>query len=113
MRRNLDLLGGFLLSERVMFALSGKVGKQTARELVYEASMHGLERGIGFERALMRNERVRAALTPEELRAVLDPATYTGLASQIVEEVLARTRADGWLDGAGRLALGCWRFAAI
>src|SRR5690606_36319630 len=27
MRRNLDLLGGFLLSERVMFALSREVGK--------------------------------------------------------------------------------------
>ena len=45
MRSNLDLLGGFLLSERVMFVLSGKVGKQTAHELVYEASMHGIEHG--------------------------------------------------------------------
>jgi len=53
MRSNLDLLGGFLLSERVMFALSGKVGKQTAHELVYEISMHGLEKGIAFDKALM------------------------------------------------------------
>ena len=30
MRRNLDALGGFLLSERVMFALADKIGKQTA-----------------------------------------------------------------------------------
>ena len=36
MRSNLDLLGGFLLSERVMFASADKVGKQTAHELVYE-----------------------------------------------------------------------------
>src|SRR3990170_3246172 len=98
LRRNLDLLGGFLLSERVMFALSDKVGKQTAHDLVYGASMHGLERGIGFEQALMRDERVRAALTPEELRRVLVPTTYSGLASQIVDQVLAETRAAGWLD---------------
>jgi Lyase/Adenylosuccinate lyase C-terminus len=76
MRKNLDLLGGFLLSERVMFALSEKVGKQTAHDLVYEASMHGIEDGISFEQALMQDPRVARALTPEELRNALDPTTY-------------------------------------
>jgi len=98
MRRNLDLLGGFLLSERVMFAIADKVGKQTAHELVYEVSMRGLESGISFEQALRQDPRVRDALTAEELRAVLDPATYVGLAPQIVDRVLAETRARGWLD---------------
>jgi adenylosuccinate lyase len=98
MRSNLDLLGGFLLSERVMFALSEKVGKQTAHELVYEASMHGIEHGIRFEQALLRNARVAAALPAEELRRLLDPTTYVGLAPQIVDNVLAQTRKDGWLD---------------
>jgi adenylosuccinate lyase len=98
MRENLDKLGGFLLSERVMFELSEKVGKQTAHELVYEASMHGIEHGVSFEKALMQDQRVAAALTPQELRAVLDPTTYIGLAPQIVDEVLAQTRKSGWLD---------------
>src|SRR5439155_5920909 len=39
MRKNLDALGGFLLSERVMFALADKLGKQTAHEAVYRAAM--------------------------------------------------------------------------
>ena len=98
MRRNLDLLGGFLLSERVMFALSDKIGKQTAHDLVYEASMRGIEHGISFEKALMQDKRVAAALTPEELRKVLDPTTYVGLAPQIVDKVLAGTKASGWLE---------------
>ena len=98
MRRNLDMLGGFLLSERVMFVLSDKVGKQTAHDLVYEASMHGIEHGVSFERALMQDQRVAAALTPEELRKALDPTTYVGLAPQIVDNVLAQTRASGWLN---------------
>ena len=98
MRRNLDLLGGFLLSERVMFALSEKVGKQTAHELVYEASMRGIEQGVTFERALLENSRVKEAMTSDALRAVLDPATYTGHASRIVDRVLADTRSSGWLD---------------
>ncbi|MCC6532767.1 MAG: adenylosuccinate lyase [Burkholderiales bacterium] len=98
MLRNLKLLGGFLLSERVMFAIADKVGKQTAHELVYEASMRGLEGGMTFEQALFENARVRAALSDEELRAALDPATYIGFAPQIVDRVLQQQRALGWMD---------------
>jgi adenylosuccinate lyase len=97
MRRNLDALGGFLLSERVMFALADKLGKQSAHEAVYEASMHGFAHGLTFERALMRNPQVKAALGPDELNALLDPTTYVGPAPAIVERVLAETRASGWL----------------
>ena len=98
MRKNLDLLGGFLLSERVMFVLSDKIGKQTAHELVYAASMHGIESGISFERALMENKQVSGALSTAELRAALDPTTYTGNAPAIVERVLAQQRANGWMN---------------
>lgn len=93
-----NLPGGFLLSERVMFVLSGKLGKQTAHELVYAASMHGIEKKITFEKSLMENKQVRAALSDEELRTALDPTTYIGLAPQIVNEVLAQDTASGWLE---------------
>jgi adenylosuccinate lyase len=96
MRENLDRLGGFLLSERVMFALSDKVGKQTAHDLVYEASMHGIEKGVTFERSLMENKKVRDALTADELRAALDPTTYVGHAREIVERVVKEQNA-AWL----------------
>jgi adenylosuccinate lyase len=95
MRKNLDSLGGFLLSERVMFNLSDKVGKQTAHDLVYEASMHGIENGVTFEQALMESQRVRDAMSADELRAALDPTTYTGHAEAIVERVLEQQRS--WL----------------
>lgn len=81
-----------------MFALSEKVGKQTAHELVYEAAMRGIEGGVSFEQALLRDGRVKAALPAEEVRAALDPATYLGHAPQIVERVLTETKASGWLD---------------
>jgi adenylosuccinate lyase len=98
MRANLDLLGGFLLSERVMFALAGKVGKQTAHDLVYEASMRGLEQGMTFHTALMKDARVRTALSDAELQSALDPTSYLGRAPEIVEQVLAETRDNGWLN---------------
>lgn len=98
MRVNLDRLGGFLLSERVMFVLSGKVGKQTAHELVYQASMHGIETGIPFERALIENAEISKALTAVEIRAALDPESYLGHAPAIVDRVLREQRENGWLD---------------
>src|SRR5690606_1763641 len=98
MRANLGLLGGFLMSERVMFALSGQVGKQTAHELVYAAAMRGIEGGETFEQALMKDPRVAAALSPEALREALDPATYVGHAPAIVDRVLEQTRRSGWLE---------------
>ena len=97
MRSNLDVLGGFLLSERVMFALADKVGKQSAHELVYEASMHGIENGVTFEQSLMKNAQVRNAMSDAELRAVLDPTTYVGMAPEIVDQVLAQITKSGWL----------------
>ena len=95
MRKNLDSLGGFLLSERVMFDLSDKVGKQSAHELVYEASMHGIENGVTFEQSLMANEKIRSAMSADELKAALDPTTYIGHAEAIVDRVLAAQR---WVD---------------
>ena len=99
MRSNLDLLGGFLLSERVMFALADKVGKQSAHELVYEVAMRGISEGVTFEQALMADPRVKQAIGMDELKALLDPTTYVGHAPAIVERVLAETRASGWIAG--------------
>lgn len=98
MRSNMDILGGFMLAERVMFELSEKLGKQTAHELVYEASMHGLQDGGSFAQALSDDPRIKASLTKEELDAVLDPTTYVGNAPQQVDRVIARVKASGWLN---------------
>jgi adenylosuccinate lyase len=98
MRRNLDALGGLLLSERVMFALADKLGKQTAHDVVYHAAMRSVEQGVTFETTLMQNPEVKGALDGAELRALFDPTTYVGLAPEIVERVLAETRTSGWLD---------------
>ena len=40
----------------------------------------------------------RAALSKEELRKLLDPTTYVGHAPQIVDNVLAQVKKDGWLN---------------
>jgi adenylosuccinate lyase len=97
MRRNLDALGGFLLSERVMFALADKLGKQTAHEVVHAASMRGYSQGLTFEEALAENVEVSRALGTKELSALLDPTTYVGHAPAIVARILAETTEAGWI----------------
>jgi adenylosuccinate lyase len=98
MRKNLDTLGGLLLSERVMFALANKLGKQSAHEVVYHAAMRSVEHGMAFEAALMEKPEVKQVLASKALNALFDPTTYVGLAPLIVDRVLAETRASGWLE---------------
>jgi adenylosuccinate lyase len=88
MRRNLDLLGGQILSERIMFVLGSKLGKQTAHEVVYEVSMEAKQHGIAFREALIKDSRVRNSFNPEALEDLLNPATYLGLAVTMVDQVI-------------------------
>jgi adenylosuccinate lyase len=97
MLRNLNQLGGLLLSERVMFVLAKPMGKQTAHEIVYELCMKSVEEDIPFREVLMADTRVSAALSREELEALMDPATYLGSAPETVDRVLASAEASGWL----------------
>jgi adenylosuccinate lyase len=91
MARNLDLLGGLLLSERVMLALGEKIGKQTAHEVVYQIAMRAQEEDRPFREALLADEQITAHLSRDALEQLLDPAQYIGLAPQIVDAVVGET----------------------
>ena len=87
MRDNTDLLGGLPLSERAMLALGGKVGEQTAREIVHEVPMAARRKGAGFREEFGADPRGAPYPGPEAVRALLDPARCPGLAGRIVDEV--------------------------
>ena len=95
MNNNLNLLKGYALAERVMFALADKMGKQTAHEEVYLAAMKGIERGVDFKTALLENKAIEAAMSEAELDALLDPATYVGSAPAITDTALAEVKSKG------------------
>jgi len=98
MRKNLDMLGGYILSEKIMFLLSDKVGKQTAHELIYQASMFGQTNKLDFFQALLTFDKTRDLFTEEELREALDPAHYVGHAPRLVDRALKMTRDECWLN---------------
>ena len=87
MRSNLELLGGLILSERIMLALAPRFGKQTAHQLVHEIALQAQAAGGSFHEALLNDARLHGCFTRQALDELLDPATYTGLAAEMVEQV--------------------------
>ncbi len=88
MGANLGLLGGLLLSERVMLTLGRRIGRQRAHEVVYELCMAAIEQRRPVRELLLADARVAPHLAAAELDALLDPAAYTGLAGWFVDRVV-------------------------
>ena len=88
MSENLELTGGLIMSEHMMFVLSPYVGKQTAHEIVYEVCMEAYEKGIPVIDVFAKNDIVRQYLSEEEIRESLNPGNYLGLSKNFVDKVL-------------------------
>lgn len=88
MRANLEQQNGLLLSEKVMFEIGKRLGKQTAHQLVYECSMRAFEQNLSFKSVLLEHPALSAQLTAAELDEWLNPANYLGSAPQKVDEVI-------------------------
>ncbi|MDP6087739.1 MAG: adenylosuccinate lyase [Nitrospinota bacterium] len=89
MRKNLDALGGLILSEAVMLRLGESIGRQTAHDLVYKISMETFEKGVPFAELLAKDEKVSAHLSPEEIEGLLDPANYVDHCGTLVDRAIA------------------------
>ncbi len=98
MLRNLNLQGGLILSEKVMFDLAKAMGKQTAHKLVYQISMDAIEKGRSFEEELIENSEVNSVLTVSESEELLKPENYLGLAPEKVDQVLENVKKLRLLD---------------
>ena len=82
MRDNLEAGAGLVVAERISFALSDRLGRPRAHEVVAEAA-----RAPSFREALLADERV--ALSDAEVDELLDPAGYLGSAEALVDRALA------------------------
>lgn len=87
MMKNLFLTDGLILSEAVMLSLAKKIGRQTAHQVVYELTMKSFEENIPFEDILLENEMVRSSLSVDEIKLLLEPTSYIGLAEEFVDRI--------------------------
>ena len=90
MRRNIDILGGLMMSERVMMKLASAVGRQTAHEIVYKDSMKAFEEKKPFKNVLEEDPKVKNLLSEDEIACLMDPASYLGLAPLYVDRVIGK-----------------------
>ncbi len=97
MLKNLNIQGGLILSERILFALGKKLGKQTAHHLVYRLAMDAFENKKQFRDVLIGDEKVISILSEHEIDKLLNPKTYLGLAPQKVDQVLSNIEKSGIL----------------
>jgi adenylosuccinate lyase len=90
MRSNLEASNGQLFSERAMMELAETLGRQTAHDVVYEASMAAFEVGEHLRDALARDERIAAHLTEADLDSLFDLGEINAVAGVFVERVCGR-----------------------
>ncbi|WP_238994840.1 class-II fumarase/aspartase family protein [Mycolicibacterium chubuense] len=88
MRQNLEAGGSYVMSEPLMRALAERVGKHTAHELIYEATLAGRQRGVDLRAALLADHRITAQLTTEDIDRCLDPRAALGAAPSFVDRVV-------------------------
>jgi 3-carboxy-cis,cis-muconate cycloisomerase len=90
MRANLDLTKGMIVSEAVMMGLGPYLGRQRAHDLVYDICRKVAATGVPLVDLLAQNADISKHLTRTELDKMCDPASYLGLAGEMVDQVLAR-----------------------
>lgn len=89
MVRNLELQNGLILSEKAMFEIGRELGKQTAHQIVYDASMVAVGQDRHLAEVLAADERIGARFDVETIRSWLDPRAYLGEAGAAIDDVLS------------------------
>jgi adenylosuccinate lyase len=89
--RNLGRLGGLVMSQRVLLALTqAGVSREDAYRLVQRNAMRVWEEGANFQEELLADEEVRAALSEEEIREKFDLGYHLKHVDTIFERVFGR-----------------------
>ncbi|MWN90252.1 adenylosuccinate lyase [Gilliamella sp. Pra-s65] len=97
MLTNLSIQNGLLLSEKVMFEIGKRLGKQTAHNLVYQSAMKAFEQNRPFKDILLDDPYLNKEFTESELDTWLNPINYLGSAPEKVEQVINYAEHSGVL----------------
>lgn len=98
MLENLGKTKGFIMAQRVAFALAPKIGKDEADERLHEIIRQAQADKLDFRTALLKDPKVSSLLSPQEIDVLLDPRGYVGLAHEEVSAVIAHAEASRKTD---------------
>lgn len=98
MLQNVRLNKGLDNSEFVMMNVAERIGKDKAHDLMYEKAMQVELEGRDYYEVLLADQTLSTMFSAEELKTMIDPASYTGIC-----DVLAVELADKAIDKAKQL----------
>jgi 3-carboxy-cis,cis-muconate cycloisomerase len=90
MRANLDLTQGLICSEAVMMALAPHLGRERARDLMYDICRQAVSTRRPLLDLLVADKEVSILLDRPTLARLVDPVNYLGAAGELVDRVLAK-----------------------
>jgi 3-carboxy-cis,cis-muconate cycloisomerase len=92
MKQNLDATNGLIFAEAVTVALSARVGKTSARELVETAIRQARQSGKHLREVLAQENAVTAHLSAPEIDRLFVPENYLGSAGEFVDRVIGSNK---------------------
>jgi 3-carboxy-cis,cis-muconate cycloisomerase len=95
MKHNLGISKGLIVAEAVMMGMAPFIGRQQAHDLVYDACRVVNEHGGTLAEALAAMPAVTQHFDRAAIDRLTDPANYLGLAPQMVDRAIERSRAFG------------------
>jgi 3-carboxy-cis,cis-muconate cycloisomerase len=93
MRANLELGGGQIMAEALMMALAPRLGRNEAFRVATDATRRAATERRDLLEVAAEDHRVGEVLSPDDLRAALDPGSYLGSAEAFVRRAVDRFRA--------------------
>jgi len=95
MKKNLELSKGLLTSEALLFKLSKRTGKkEKGLSIVHRLAMYSFENNVEFVETCANDEEIKKYFTEEEVRKILAPEEYIGIAPLLVDKVIKKYREE-------------------
>ena len=88
MRKHLNITNGLILSQRVTYFLADIIGKDTAESMIHDIAMKAITENISLSDAIKNDKIASQYFTDQDLKNLLDPETYIGLAIEQVEIII-------------------------
>ena len=91
--RNLNLTNGLIMAERLMAELTrAGMGKQTAYGIVRKNAIKANKEKLLLGELILEDEEVQKYLTEDDVEKIMDPHTYVGSISIIIDELLEKSK---------------------
>lgn len=92
MRKNLDLTNGLIYAEAVSMAISEKMGRAEAHDLVQAGCARAVAEKRNLREVLRDDAKVAEQLSAADLDRLFEPRNYLGAAQEYVRQVVAASR---------------------